>query len=210
MKLRAIPASLALAALIVGSSAFAADIVITGSSGSGVTLDLLGGTPADCTGVGTGTDPAWIAASCPAMSSLTEYYKATPGTPVTEVGALAGSYATTFTSPGDWDGGTITWNGPSAINCPTCWLMVKDGNQTPGRYGYNLSTLGWDGKGTITLSAFWPANGSISHWALYGDSICTVDCGGGPPGGIPEPAPLALIGLALGAAAIARRQKKNS
>ncbi len=158
-----------------------------------------------CTGPGTGPDPSWITTYCPSMGGLTQYYKQNVGG--AEEGSLAGSYTSVFTgASGDESGGTITWDGPAAIDCPTCWLMVKDGSATPGRYAFDLSSI-WDGRSTITLSGFWAGtSGAISHWALYGKDICRVDCG--PDRDLPTPGTLALVGLALAAVgAISRRRR---
>src|SRR5262249_6583042 len=65
-----------------------------------------------------------------------------------ESGALAGSYNATITPAGDPSTFQITYTGGSTVG-PTAWLIVKDGNNFPGWYLYNLTDLGWNGTDTI-------------------------------------------------------------
>jgi hypothetical protein len=121
-------------------------------------------------------------------------------------GPFAGFYTTTFDNePDDPADALITWDGGSFIGpCPTCLLIVKDGDQTPAQYLFDLGN--WDGQESIQLTGFWPNQGAISHIAIW--SGTNGDNGGGDPGGsIPEPASLFLMGAGLIGFALARRRK---
>jgi hypothetical protein len=90
----------------------------------------------------------------------------------------------------DTDGNTIT-----------CWLSVKDGKQIPAAYVFNITD--WDGKTDIVLAGFWPDKGAISNVAIWRGKN-----GGGGDDEIPEPASLALVGLALAGLGLARRRSR--
>jgi hypothetical protein len=125
--------------------------------------------------------------------TLTELYKQDVGAG-SDVGSLAGSYQTTFAnSTNDPEEATITYVSGDAVSCPTCLLLVKDGNQDPAWYLFDISSV-WDGMETIQLNAFWPQQGAISHVTLYGAST------------VPEPQILALLGIGLLGFVIARRK----
>jgi hypothetical protein len=136
-------------------------------------------------------------AIAPLIGSATELYKQNVGGP--EVGSLAGSYTTTFNNtPLDPADATITYNGGSIVG-PTAYLLVKDGNQTPAWYLFDLTALGWDGIDTLNLTDFWPANGAISHVTLYGTT--------GPGTSVPDAgSTLALLGCAIGSIGLIRRK----
>lgn len=128
----------------------------------------------------------------PIVSPSTELYKQNVGG--SESGALASSYTTTFDGAG---GSTISWDGGAFVG-PTAYLLVKDGNQVPAWYLFDLTALGWDGMEDLVLSDFWPAQGAISHVSLYGTTGTSV----------PEPVTLTLLGLGLPAAGVAGRRRK--
>jgi hypothetical protein len=138
---------------------------------------------------------AWIAAN---IGDLDVLYKQDVGGG--ESGPLAGSYKTEFfNSPTDPEDALITYEGGPIAGDPT-WLLVKDGNQEPAWYMFELiDELGWNGTEDIELLGFWPDQGAISHVSLYGSETS-----------VPEPATMLLLGTGLiGLAFISRRRLKE-
>jgi hypothetical protein len=114
-----------------------------------------------------------------------------------EAGGFAGSYNTSF-SPNDADasGFTITYVGGSAISANPVYLLVKDGNNNPAWYLFNIT--GWNGTDVITGSGFWPQNGAISHVSIYGTPGTTTV----PDGGLT----LVLLGASVAGLGLLRRK----
>ena len=115
-------------------------------------------------------------------------------------------YETTYANtPDDPSGATIAWQGMGmdpSISCPECYLFVKGGrSQDPNVYIFNLGTAAdlalWNGTDDLVLENFWPAQGAISHVAIYGFVS-----------EIPVPAAFWLFGTALiGFIGISRRTR---
>jgi len=121
-------------------------------------------------------------------------YKADVAIPPVESGKFSGSYDTAFFNvPNDPEDALIQYrSGPVA---DPFYLIVKDGNQTPAWYLFDIR--GWNGTDDLVLNGFWPEQGAISHVEMYGSSVPT-----------PEPATMLLFGAGLaGLAGIARRKK---
>lgn len=129
--------------------------------------------------------------------SLTKLYKDNAGG--SEEGPYSNSYETTFYNTISDPSNAVLWyTGGATIDCPSCYLAIKDGNSTPGYYFYNLSA--WNGTETIWLSDFWPGRGSISHISIWGGPGTTTN--------VPEPATVALLGIGLLGAGFAKRRRK--
>jgi hypothetical protein len=139
-------------------------------------------------------------------TNLNLLYKGDSGLGGSESGTFSGSYSySIFSSPGnDFDSFLIEYTGGPAASCPTCVLIVKDGNNDPSQYLLSLDD--WNGTDTISGSGFWSeTNGAISNVALWQGE------GGGPdPQSVPEPAPAALLGLGLIGVALTRMKKRKA
>ncbi len=132
------------------------------------------------------------------LGTSTELYKQNVGGG--ESGALAGSYNTVFTPTVEPSGALITYTGGPVLG-DTRFMLVKDGNQQPAWYLFNLTALGWNGTEDLVLSGFWPGNGAISHVTLYGGTGTSVPDGG---------ATMALLGLSLLCVEGLRRKMKRA
>ena len=111
-----------------------------------------------------------------------------------ESGSFAGNYTTVFDPAGDPVNADITWDGGAFIT-DAKWLEVKDGNQDPFTYLFDISS--WDGKMLLDLNNFWPNQGAISHVSIWGNDTTTL----------PEPGTLSLLAIGLAGIAWVRRRK---
>lgn len=144
------------------------------------------------------------------MSPLGLVYKQDQGVGGLESGNGAAYYTTAFSyeSLDDASGATISWDGGMKISCPSCFLIVKDGNHDAlnpppySQYVYDIS--GWNGTDTINLSGFWLGQGSISNIAIWNSAD---EGGGGSVAAIPEPATYAMLLAGLGLVGFAARRK---
>ena len=110
-------------------------------------------------------------------------------------GPYASSYqalfANTATDPSD---AVINYvYGSDAIGCGVCYLLVKDGNNNPAQYLFDIS--GWNGLEEIRLAGFWPSQGAISNVAIYS--------------GTPVPEPGTLLLLSMGATGLIARRLRG-
>lgn len=133
----------------------------------------------------------------PAATVWTLLYKQDVGGP--ESGSFASSYQTTFNNaPLDPADALIRYISGAAISCPSCYLAIKDGNQNPSYYFYNLAA--WNGVDDIVMRDFWPNQGAISHVSIWGFDNQNIPR-------VPEPASMVLIGSGL-LGLVARRRRQ--
>lgn len=90
--------------------------------------------------------------------------------PAGEEGPFAADYETTFSNTDtDPSNALIEWVGSSAINCPECILVVKDGNTDPSNYLFDIGS--WNGMESISLENFWPDQGAISNVTIWSTDV---------------------------------------
>jgi hypothetical protein len=111
-----------------------------------------------------------------------------------EEGPYAAGYSTTYSNtPMDPSDAVISWVGGFYMDCSVCYLLVKDGNNKPAQYLFDISS--WNGTDNIEIKGFWPANGAISSVQILGTATR-----------VPEPSTMALLGVGLAALSLRRRR----
>ncbi|HXF45186.1 MAG TPA: PEP-CTERM sorting domain-containing protein [Burkholderiaceae bacterium] len=141
---------------------------------------------------------AWVLSCFGRTLDLSLLYKAdvSDDGPPSESGPYAGSYQTTFSNTAsDPSNALIDYISGLAIVCPECFLVVKDGNQTPAQYLFDIGS--WNGTDDLSLSGFWPDQGAISNVAIWG----------APARQVSAPGTMALFGLALAGLGFVLRRK---
>src|SRR5688572_873688 len=136
----------------------------------------------------------------PSNVQLIEVYKQNVGG--SESGAFANSYTTVFAPLTDPKGATISYDGAPdpVIGGTEIWALAKDG--ATGHYLWNIS--GWNGTEALIMSGLYPNQGSISHVSIFSNTDVPRDT---PPPRVPDGGTtVALLGFALGALALMRRQ----
>jgi len=130
--------------------------------------------------------------------TLTEIYK--QNVLGSESGSFASSYTTTFNNtPSDPADALINYISGPSITGGEIYLYVKDGNQLPAFYIFDVSY--WNGTDDLSLTGFWPARGAISHVTLL-----TTPGAPAPPSVPDSGATLVLLGLALSSIGMLRHK----
>ena len=133
-------------------------------------------------------------------TDLLELYKIDFDT-LTEERPFADSYTTTFNVVDSDDGvsnagGEIAYDfGNPSISCPDCFLLVKDGDQTPAWFVFDLGD--WSGTTSIFMEDFWLGKGGISNVVIYGNIS-----------NVPEPGMVSLLAIGLIGMVVTRRRMK--
>lgn len=141
------------------------------------------------------------------LGTLSLLYKAEVGG--SDSGTFAASYNTTFAdTPTDPSGATISYVGLPALvpSANPLYLYVKDGNQNPAYYVFNISA--WNGMDNLVLEDFWPQQGAISNLQILGGTTTgEIPPRDITPPGVPDGgSTVVLLGMGLVLVAFLRRK----
>jgi hypothetical protein len=184
--------------------------------GQQVHATMLEITPDDCvlntnciTGTVTNTNPATdkLISLIGTMYGAEELYSSDIDLGVSS--SFASSYNTTY-SNGNSSASIEYAAGSNSIACQKCWLLVKDGIDSPPWYAFDIS--GWDGLTNISLNDFWPTHESgISHVSIFGGGklalLTTSSIVPTRTSVVPEPGPLALLSIGFLGVVLFRRKR---
>ena len=185
--------ALGLTCLMFGSFAQALPIAITPTTINGAACTA---TTCWSGSVPNNPDAADVQSIVGSSATLELLYKDNVGG--IEEGTFLNHYDTEyFNTPLDPMDATITFTGGNSINCPECYLLLKDGNQDPVWYIFDIGF--WDGTSALEMTGFWPNQGAISHVSIVGDNR-----------NVPEPGILLLVAGGLLGIGARLRLKKTS